>query len=524
MLDCIVVGSGPAGTAAALALLERGASIRMVDVGLRLEDERQQIIRGLAGLPPDQWDQGELALLREGSDADAKGLALKRLFGSDFPYRGASESLGLEIPEGSLKPSFALGGLSNTWGAVVLPYSECDLAGWPIGAADLAPHYREVGAYMPLAAAADRLAAEYPIHVEGPQLALPSRQAARILVHMERHRGRLERAGIRFGHARIAMRTVECRRCGMCLVGCPYDLIFNTRQVLDRIRTEPRFAYFSGLVVRRVEERGDQVVIRAEDAQTGAPRELRADRCFLAAGVIPTARIVLESLGREDRPLNLLDSQYNVLPLLALRSTPGVEHEELHTLCQIFLEVDDPGLSRHNIHCQIYTYNELYKTALRKMGGGLIAQLPLVRGALLGRLMVALCYLHSDDSGRVRLRLERRRGARAGALVAEPERSPRTGRVVRGLVWKLLRHARGLGFAAAPAVHIAAPGRGFHTGGTFPMSARPADGQTNLAGCLPAWRRIHLVDASVFPTIPSSTITYSVMANAHRIASRAAES
>jgi len=29
-----------------------------------------------------------------------------------------------------------------------------------------------------------------------------------------------------------------------------------------------------------------------------------------------------------------------------------------------------------------------------------------------------------------------------------------------------------------------------------------------------------LIDASVFPSIPASTITFSVMANAHRIASQ----
>jgi choline dehydrogenase-like flavoprotein len=37
------------------------------------------------------------------------------------------------------------------------------------------------------------------------------------------------------------------------------------------------------------------------------------------------------------------------------------------------------------------------------------------------------------------------------------------------------------------------------------------------------WRRIHLVDASVFPTIPATTITYTAMANAHRIAAAAAD-
>jgi choline dehydrogenase-like flavoprotein len=524
MLNSVVVGSGPAGMAAALALLDRGISVRMVDVGLRLEDERQQVIRRLAEMPPDRWDPEDAAFLRGGADVDANGIGLKRLFGSVFPYRGARESLKLVVPEKSLTPSFALGGLSNIWGAAVLPYSDRDLAGWPIGAGDLAPHYRKLGAYMPVSAAADPLTADYPICVDRPQPPLPSRQATRVLSHLERHRDRLQRRGMRFGYARIAMQTSECRKCGMCLLGCPYDLIFNTRQTLDRIGSGPRFTYLSGLVVRTVEERRDQVVIKAEDAKTGALRELRADRCFLAAGVIATTRIVLESLGWVERPVSLINSQHGTLPLLALRATSGVEREPLHTLCQIFLEVDDQELSHYNIHCQIYTYNNLYEASLRKTPWGRFARLPGIRGWLLGRLMVALCYIHSDDSGRIQVRLERRGGERLGALVADIEESQRADRVMRGLAWKLLRHAPELGFAAvAPAVHIANPGWGHHTGGAFPMIARPVDGQTDLAGRLLAWRRIHLVDASVFPTIPSATITYSVMANAHRIATAAAD-
>jgi choline dehydrogenase-like flavoprotein len=306
MPDCIVIGSGPAGLSAAMALLESGASVQLVDVGLRLEDERRLVMTKLGETTPDQWDPQDVAYLQEGANADAKGLALKRLFGSDFPYRDASESLGLEIPDGSLKPSFALGGLSNTWGAVVLPYSDRDLEGWPISSGDLAPHYRKVGEFMPISAAADRLASEYPIHVDRPEPPLPSRQAARLLAHLERHRGPLERAGIRFGQARIAMKTSGCRRCGICLAGCPYDLIYNTRQTIERLESEHRFSYLPGLVVRTLEERGEQVVVRAEDANSGASRELRAERCFLAAGVIPSARIVLESLGWEERTTSCL--------------------------------------------------------------------------------------------------------------------------------------------------------------------------------------------------------------------------
>jgi len=521
----IVIGSGPTGTAAACALIGKGHPVRMVDVGLRLEDYRQRVVDQLAGSTHDRWDPAAVEILRSGANADSKGLALKQLFGSDFPYRDASEALRLTIPNDSLKPSFALGGLSNVWGAAVMPYNDRDLRGWPLSEADLAPHYRAVAALIPMAAERDDLAAEYPLYTERPRPARPSRQAARILEHLRGRRGRLARAGIRFGHSRIAMQTDRCRQCGLCLAGCPDALIYNSRQSLDRLRDHCGFSYESGLVVRTVEERGEHVLVRAEDTSTGAPRELRGIRCLIAAGVLSTARIVLESLGWFDRPVSMIDSQYSILPLLALRGTPGVEQEETHTLCQLYLEVGDPALSDHGLHCQLYTYNDLFKMALDKVGGGLLARMPGARAALLRRLMVAACFLHSDDSGRIEVRLERGEGG-AARLVAEPTPSPRTARVVRGLARKLLRHTWDLGFvAAAPALHITAPGRSFHTGGAFPMSNRPgdADARSDVLGRPAGWRRIHLVDASVFPTIPANTITYTAMANAHRIAAATAD-
>ena len=69
---------------------------------------------------------------------------------------------------------------------------------------------------------------------------------------------------------------------------------------------------------------------------------------------------------------------------------------------------------------------------------------------------------------------------------------------------------------------IAEPGRSFHSGGSFPMSKEPRGFQTDLLGRLPGWKRIYAVDATVFPSIPATTITFSAMANAHRIGWEAA--
>jgi choline dehydrogenase-like flavoprotein len=93
---------------------------------------------------------------------------------------------------------------------------------------------------------------------------------------------------------------------------------------------------------------------------------------------------------------------------------------------------------------------------------------------------------------------------------------------VRKVVRKLLRHAAALrAMPLEPLLQIAPPGRGFHSGGTLPMRAAPQPFESDTLGRPQGWHRLHVVDSSVLPSIPATTITYSVMANAHRIATAA---
>jgi choline dehydrogenase-like flavoprotein len=66
-----------------------------------------------------------------------------------------------------------------------------------------------------------------------------------------------------------------------------------------------------------------------------------------------------------------------------------------------------------------------------------------------------------------------------------------------------------------------AVGSSFHCGGTMPMRDAPRGLESDVLGRPAGFSRVHIVDASVLPTIPATTITFSVMANAHRIASNA---
>ncbi len=71
-----------------------------------------------------------------------------------------------------------------------------------------------------------------------------------------------------------------------------------------------------------------------------------------------------------------------------------------------------------------------------------------------------------------------------------------------------------------PMLRLAAGGKSYHWGGSFPHTGdRSAALGSDRLGRVGPWRRIHIVDASVFPNVPAMTFTLTIMANAHRIAS-----
>ncbi len=92
--------------------------------------------------------------------------------------------------------------------------------------------------------------------------------------------------------------------------------------------------------------------------------------------------------------------------------------------------------------------------------------------------------------------------------------------MLRDLVRAMLRVAPALDlWPVVPMISLSAAGKSYHFGASFPHSRSRTATTTDRRGRLGAWENIHLVDASVFPVVPATTFTLTIMANAHRIAS-----
>ncbi len=501
----IVIGSGPAGVSAAKALLARGCRVIMLDGGKTLEAEAETRRAALAATDPARWDGAVREDWMAPQYASPEGQV--RRYGSDFAMEPAAATLADPPGWFALRASRAAGGLSNLWGAAVLPYRQEDIADWPISIDDLAPHYRAVADFLPVAGQEDDLATLLPgFPMDGRKPIRPAPQAEALLALLTHARTSLGAFGVHAGLARQAVRA-DCRLCGLCLHGCPFNLIWKAGDTLADLRADPRFSYRPGAIVTRFEESADAITLHLMDGTT-----LSAPRAFLGAGVLETARILLAS-----RPgggeIVLRDSQHAFLPMIQRwRNRTPPDSGTFHTLPQLFVEINAPDVSAHLVHAQLYTWNEHYARDLIANYGRLPFTAPLLT-ALARRLIVAQLFLHSDHSHRIALSL-----APDGRLTASLDANPDTGAILSAAT---ARMAKAMGKAGLIALRFAsrpgAPGSSFHVGASVPMAAEPGPGGSDRLGRPTGLSRLHLIDASSLPAIPATTITFSVMANAHRI-------
>jgi choline dehydrogenase-like flavoprotein len=307
------------------------------------------------------------------------------------------------------------------------------------------------------------------------------------------------------------------------MYGCPYGCIFNSADTVNGMRQDKKFTYQRDVIVTSLREQAGKVMVEGFHRRTRAPLAFEAGRVYLAAGVIPTAQILLRSQSAYDRPLCLRDSQYFLFPLVLARRTRGVQTESLYTLSQLFIEICRPEISRRTVHLQVYTYSDLIGQAVRKTFGPLAGPLEILARQLEERMVIVQGYLHSDESQTISLILKRGGANGSDCLQVAAQPNPATRRTVKRVLHEMLRQTRQLGgVVLPPMLQMADPGRGFHNGGSFPMREKPGAFESDCLGRPQGWSRVHAVDATVLPSVPATTITFSVMANAHRIGWEAA--
>jgi choline dehydrogenase-like flavoprotein len=525
----LVVGTGPAATAAIVALVNAGKQVTVLDAGTTLDPARQEVVDRMGGVSPDLWNPNDLDKITNRTPGSAEPIHSKTTFGSAYSFDQRDGALPMEWSNGAgFNYSLAKGGLSNVWGSSMLPYREKDLLNWPIRVNDLEPHYKAVMDFVPCTRSDDFIDSILPSHSNQQNRIRLSKQGSSLLDRLDSNSENLRKKGLFHGRARLAIKasdhhTEHCQYCCLCLSGCPYRLIYSSAHTIDELLKKGSIDYHPHHFVERLETSQGLVTIQGRNLLDKSSFSFTAKRVFIGAGVAPTARIILHSLDCFDRPIPLKDSQYFIYPMLRLAKPVNVETERMHTTTQLFLEIDDPRISDHLVHLQVYGYSTFLHHELNRSFLKWPLRSRIFRKQFLGRLMIAQGFIHSCHSGEIQLTLKKRSDG-VVTLLANPKRDMHTFWTVLKTGLKLLSNTLATRTVPLlPGLQYPKPGSGYHSGGTFPMSNNPGPLESDILGSLPSLPGVHVVDASVFPSIAATTITMTAMANAHRIATTVAK-
>ena len=526
-----VVGSGASGVHFALSVLRKGGSVRMLDVG------RQ----GRAAVLPD----ATLNQLKGGLDDPAAYFLGSRfesvlLPGVTDEYYGIppSKDYVFDHPDGfghassGFSPlfSFARGGLGEVWTGGCYPLTAAEIEDFPFPITDLAPQYAEIARRIGVTGEADDLARFMPVHDHlMPPLAL-DRHSARLMDRYARVRGKLNAGGAYVGRTRVATLSQAlgdrqpCDYRGRCLWGCPHGSLYTPSMTLRECQTYPAFEYVPGVDVSHLLIGADRRVraIAATSVETGAAREFAVDRVALAAGALLSTRIFLTSMqreaGRRIRLTGLMDNRQVMMPFinLGLIGQPFVAESYQYHLLGLGLESGQP---RDYVHGQITTL----KTALLHP---LIQRLPLdlstatrmfraIHGAL-GLVNVNFrdtrrdnSYIELSDDASPRLQIHYTPDS------SEPDR-------MKTALARIKRTLFSLNCVVPPGLtHVRPMGASVHYAGTVPMTRTAATLTTTPEGESRDFSNLFLVDGATFPFLPAKNLTFTLMANAARIAEAA---
>ncbi len=528
--DVVVVGSGPSGVHFAWTLLEAGRAVTMVDVGRRgsplplpeaslprLKEELDDPVSYFLG------DAFEAALL-PGSGGEYYGFPP----GKSHVFEPAP-GFGVESRGFAPLTSFARGGLAEAWTGGCYPLNDREMASFPFGWAELGPRYGEVARRIGVSGAEDDLAELLPLHEHlQPPVALDD-HSRRLLATYEDRRSRLRSIGCRVGRSRLAVLSrdhdgrVACARLGRCLWGCPSRSLYTPSVTLERCLERPEFRYLPGLEALSFRLSGGRAeALRVRPLAGGADEEIPVDRLVLAAGTLSSSLLLLRSLaGEGDRRqlAGLMDNRQIFVPFVNLRQLGRPWSAESYQYHQLGMALDG-GSPSEAVHGQITTLT----TALVHP---FAQRLPFDLGTAVRvtanvHAALGLLNLNLADERRDTCRVGLADGTEAAGverLAVRYEPPVGEGARLRWVVRRARRALRRLGCWVPPGmVHIRPMGASVHYAGTLPMTVDGGPG-TTTPGCRSRdVENLWLVDGSVFPALPAKNLTFTLMANAVRVA------
>jgi len=278
------------------------------------------------------------------------------------------------------------------------------------------------------------------------------------------------------------------------------------RQVLF----DQKINYIPNIKVKSFDELNNEITIYAENLEINKMVEFKGKYLFLGSGSISTMKILMNTL-KIKKDITLASKDQYVAPIYLKFKSELDYKQNYNTLSEIFIEVNDNEICENNVHIQIYPFSDI-----------VLSFLPFFKkffskyfNFIFRRLMIAQILIPSKFSPLINVTLSEK-----NSLILKSQKNKTSSKIIKNLI-KKINQKKSLGFRILNNLMIKLSiGGSQHLGSSFKMNRDPKIFETDIYGRPFGFKNVHVIDATVLPSLPTATIVFASMSNSLRIAKK----
>lgn len=524
--EYIVVGTGLSGAQAVETLLDAGRELLLLDVGYRDESGVRFPDEDFISIRQNRTDQEHLWLGNnyEGIPWERIKTGAQLTPGRKYMVKGLDRWIGLLSESFFPYESLAYGGLGNAWGAGCYMFSEKEFQKMGINRSLFLNSYQKV---------ADRVgvtkpdADGEPYSLQGITGLLPSVKPERSIQNVyDKYKANKEKYNEKGFYASTPCVAITTEARGDRKAFQYEDMEFwhdNAKSVyrpwvaFDKLLQRQNITAVWRKLVLRYEEKEGYTVVCTIDVDSGEEHTYKCKKLVLCSGVLGTARIVLRSTDKRAR-LPLLCNPYAYVPMLNWSRLGKVPEQRKNGMGQLVLYYDRLKDNSDVSMAALFTFRQLLLFRLAKETPLNFADARLLQQYLMPAFVIAGIH-HSEQYGdRKYVELHPDNLSPTGdRLYAEYLLTTAEEMAVKEKESAFFSTLRGMGCMPISRLN---PGNGssIHYAGTLPFSGEEKPFTTAIGGRLHGTRSVFIADGSSFRFLPAKGISFTLMANAERVA------
>ena len=531
--DYIVVGSGATGAIAAKTLVDAGKHVGLLDIGekddvykdnipntdfttIRKEDKKQHsyfLGNDFEGIP---WGTG-----RVGSQLTPPRSFLTRFSERLIPFKSDS-----------FQPmeSTAKGGLGGGWGLGCYVFSKPELEAIGLDESEMLPAYQSIASYIGISGDHDD---SKPYSLRGLKDIQPATKIEDnlkgIFEAYKKKKNNFNKKQIYVGRSALALLTKDLNNRSavqyqdMSFWSDANKSGYRSWMTIDELLPKPNFAYHEKCLVIKFKELDDGIEVFVKRIDTNEEQIFKCKKLILSPGVLGSARIVLRSFDDKDKKLPIICNPYSYIPCLQWRRLGKKIEKNKTSFAQLVLYIDENKDNFDVGMAALFSYRSLLLFKLIKETPLNFADARIIMQFLHSSFTIA--GIHHPD-----------KGSKTKFISLKKEATSFTGDVLTGQYIlsedelrtnlarekKIRKALKKLG--CFPLKTIKTPmGGSIHYGGTLPFDENGALFTISKSGKLGGTKNVYVADGSGFKYLPAKGLTFTLMANAYRVAKKVLE-